>query len=194
MHTLVAPVVPHSLFEGPTLRTWTAHRTRPPAMGRLCAPRTRKTRQGSYMPTVELGDGLLSLQLVGVGHKGAAARLAVVVAQDVQLHYLPQGQEDLLQVPLGGLPKQTLSALCASRLLTCMQAGYQRPYVHGSLSRDLDRFHQGRHVCDAAVLVYWLHAWAAPRWTTCRLPAPAVQRRHLRHEQGQDVPPEAPAR
>ena len=35
---------------------------------------------------VELRDGLLGKVFVGVGHKGAAPRLAIVVAQDVELH------------------------------------------------------------------------------------------------------------
>ena len=60
-------------------------------------------QQGPHVAAVELGDGLLGLQLVGVGHESAAARLAVVVAQDVQLHDLPDRQEDLLQIPLCGL-------------------------------------------------------------------------------------------
>ena len=110
------------------------------------------------MSAVELGDGLLGLQLVGVSHKGAAARLAVVVAQDVQLHYLPQGQENLLQVPLGGLPKQALSALCSLLVHTCKQVGYHTPYVQGSLSKDLDGVIEEAHVCYAAALFHRLLA------------------------------------
>ena len=163
MHTLVAPACTPLSLGRPHALNLDCSQDKATSDGQTLCTQDPQDKQGSYMPTVEPGDGLLSLQLVGVGHKGAAARLAVVVAQDVQLHYLPQGQEDLLQVPLGGLPKQTLSALCGSHLHTCEQAGYQRPYVQGPLSRDLDQFHQGRHVCYAAVLVYWLHAWAAPR-------------------------------
>jgi len=52
---------------------------------------------------VELRDGLLRQDLVGVGDKRAAAALAVGVAQDVQLQDLADGREEAVQLLLGRL-------------------------------------------------------------------------------------------
>ena len=56
-----------------------------------------------HLAAIELGDGQLSLGLVCKGDKRTAARVAVVVAQHVQLNDVPKGRKDLLQVPFGGL-------------------------------------------------------------------------------------------
>ena len=59
--------------------------------------------EGVHLLAIQLGDGLLGQGLGGVGHKGTPPALAIVVAQDVQLHNLPDRPKQALQVLLSGL-------------------------------------------------------------------------------------------
>lgn len=58
-----------------------------------------------HLLAIELGDGLLRKELVGVGHKGAAARLAVAVAQNVQLQDLADRRKQIVQLLLRRLQR-----------------------------------------------------------------------------------------
>lgn len=58
---------------------------------------------GGHLPAVELCDGLLRHVLAGVGDKGTAPRLGIVVAQHVQLQNLAYWGEEGPQVLLSSL-------------------------------------------------------------------------------------------